>query len=292
MLRLQRTCEFYKWDRHFLDIFFLSYQEEDFATEEEYNDYLEEMECIVYNLCNNIDIVNTNKKIEQYKKDNRDLIMKNKSRLGREEYELELELEREKQLEADRKKELQQIEQDLKKRQLKEKEALIDELMSSHADAASIVSDYAKQAEKIREEAKVVPVNKNEFSTGVKFGQQAFLPLPKVEEGPMYVYQKPIIISDGPQPPKPEEIESKGYIQFIRYARHDFVFTIPYLPSFCFPNTELRMPLNELVDTDQSFPANVHCKKHYKDYSILNNFGRLRDCIMFFHHRSDQFFFY
>lgn len=86
-------------------------QEEDFATEDEYNDYLEEMECIVYNLCNNIDIINTNKKIEQYKKDNRETIMKNKSRLGREEFELELELEREKQVEVDRKKELLQIEQ-------------------------------------------------------------------------------------------------------------------------------------------------------------------------------------
>lgn len=88
--------------------------------------------------------------------------------------------------------------------------------MSSHVDAATIVSDYAKQAEKIREEAKVVPVNKNEFSTGVKFGQQAFLPVPKIDEGPMYSYQKPIIISDGPQPPKVEDIETKGYISFIR----------------------------------------------------------------------------
>ncbi len=88
--------------------------------------------------------------------------------------------------------------------------------MCSHADAAAIVSDYANKAEKIREEAKVVPVNKNEFSTGVKFGQQAFLPVPKIEEGPMYVYKKPILITDGPQPPKPEDIESKGYIKFIR----------------------------------------------------------------------------
>lgn len=94
-----------------VDCVYFHPQEEDFASEDEYNDYLEEMECIVYNLCNNIDIINTNKKIEQYKKDNRDTIMKNKSRLGREEYELELELEREKQVEADRKKELQQIEQ-------------------------------------------------------------------------------------------------------------------------------------------------------------------------------------
>lgn len=41
--------------------------------------------------------------------------MKNKSRLGREEYELELELEREKLEEAQRKQELQQIEQVISK---------------------------------------------------------------------------------------------------------------------------------------------------------------------------------
>lgn len=99
---------------------------------------------------------------------------------------------------------------------MKEKEALIDELMSSYTDAATIVSDYANKAEKIREEAKVVPVTKNEFSTGVKFGQQAFLPVPKIEEGPLYTYKKPIIISDGPQPPRTEDIETKGYINFIR----------------------------------------------------------------------------
>lgn len=88
--------------------------------------------------------------------------------------------------------------------------------MSSHADAATIVNDYAKQAEKIREESKVVPVNKNEFSTGVKFGQQAFLPVPKIDDGPMFSYKKPIIITDGPAPPKVEDIETKGYINFIR----------------------------------------------------------------------------
>lgn len=106
--------------------------------------------------------------------------------------------------------------------------------MSSHADAASIVNDYAKQAEKIREEAKVVPVTKNEFSTGVKFGQQAFLPVPKVEEGPLYVYQKPTIITDGPQPPKAEEIEAKGYIQFIRYIHTYDISKIVWCLTQCF----------------------------------------------------------
>lgn len=57
-------------------------KEEDFATLREYNDYLEEIETIVFNLTNNIDIVNTNKRIEQYKRDNREIIMKNKAKIG------------------------------------------------------------------------------------------------------------------------------------------------------------------------------------------------------------------
>lgn len=57
-------------------------KEEDFNSLREYNDYLEEIETIVYNLTNNIDIVETNKRIEQYKKENKELIMKNKAKLG------------------------------------------------------------------------------------------------------------------------------------------------------------------------------------------------------------------
>lgn len=135
-------------------------QEEDFATVEEYNDYLEDIENIVSNLCNNVDLLNTNKKIEAYKKENRELIMKNKNRLGREEYELEMELERERMEEVHRRQELQNIEQEMKKKKIKEKEAMIDELMASYEDAAAIVDGYAKKAELDREEAKIVPVTK------------------------------------------------------------------------------------------------------------------------------------
>lgn len=58
-------------------------KEEDFATLREYNDYLEEIETIIFNLVNNIDIVGTNKRIEQYKKDNKEIIMKNKAKIGK-----------------------------------------------------------------------------------------------------------------------------------------------------------------------------------------------------------------
>lgn len=200
-------------------LFSMHVQEEDFATVEEFDDYLEEIENLIYNLCNNIDIINTNKKIEQYKKENRDVIMKNKSRLGREEFELEMVLEQEKMEDEHRRNERATIEKESKIKKLKEKEALIDELMFSNEDASKIVDVFAKQAEKTREEAKQLPTVKlqTEFSTGVKFGQQAtFLPLPKMEEGPLYVYEAPRIAFDGPPAPSLPEVEKNGYIRHIR----------------------------------------------------------------------------
>ncbi|GAB0093213.1 CDK-activating kinase assembly factor MAT1 [Sergentomyia squamirostris] len=195
-------------------------KEDDFDTLDDYNDYLEEIETIVFNLSNDIDIINTNKRIEQYKKDNREAITKNKTRLGREEYELDELLEEEKQIEEERRKQLQQLEVENKKKKQAVKEALIDELMCSHQNAAEIVSVYAKQVEQTREEAKVVPVAKaTHFSTGIKFtrgGQQGFLPVPKLEEGPLYVYTPFKRVFDGPEPPTEEEILSAGYIRHIR----------------------------------------------------------------------------
>ncbi|XP_059613598.1 CDK-activating kinase assembly factor MAT1 [Phlebotomus argentipes] len=195
-------------------------KEDDFDSLEEFNNYLEEIELIVFNLANDIDIVNTNKRIEQYKKDNREVITKNKGRIGREEYELDEMIEEEKQIQEERQKQLQQLEQENKKKKLREKEALIDELMSSHQNAADIVSVYAKKAEQTQEEAKVIPVAKaTQFSTGIKFsrsGQQGFLPVPKLEEGPLYSYKPLIKTFDGPEPPQEEEILSSGYIKHIR----------------------------------------------------------------------------
>lgn len=180
---------------------------------------MEEIEQIIYNLCNNIDIINTNKRIEQYKRENRELINKNKLRMGREELELEMELEREKAEDEQRRCEREAIENEAKKKKLKEKETLIDELMFSHKDASSILKGYAENVEKLREEEKILPVVKKqtEFSTGVKFGQQTqFLPVPKIEEGPLYTYEAPVMVIDGPIAPTMIDIECKGYTRHIR----------------------------------------------------------------------------
>lgn len=194
-------------------------KEEDFASLDEYNNYLEEIEEIICNLTNNIDIIGTNKRIDQYKTANRELILKNKSKVGREEYELEELLEIEKQREEERKRQLDDLDKENKKKKIREKEALIDELMFSYEDASSILSVYANKLEQVREEAKIVPAAKpvSQFSTGIQFtrgaGPSGFLPVPKVDEGPMYEYVEPKMLCDGPPPPTPEEIVSKGYIR-------------------------------------------------------------------------------
>jgi len=196
-------------------------REEDFASLAEYNDYLEEIEDIVYNLCNNIDIIETNKRIEAYKRDNREVIQRNKTRVGRDEYALEEMLELEKVQEEARRKELEELENEHKKKKARDKQALIEELMYSGKDAAQIVTEFAEKAEKQREEEKQLPPPKpaNEFSTGIKFGQTAdpsLLPVPKSEEGPLFVYEPLVPFSEGPAMPPTNEIVSRGYIAHIR----------------------------------------------------------------------------
>lgn len=194
-------------------------KEDDFATLKEYNDYLEEVETIIFNLTYNIDILNTNKKIDQFKKENRETILRNKAKLSREEMELEMLLEQEKQQEEFRKKLIVKEEME-KKKKIKSKEDMIDQLMAEEGDAKNIVETYANILQKESEESKSeihVPVK--QFSTGIKFGhgsQQSCVFLPKVEEGPLFSYSAPEIVINGPLPPEWDQVERKGFISNVR----------------------------------------------------------------------------
>ncbi|VVC99386.1 CDK-activating kinase assembly factor MAT1 isoform X1 [Leptidea sinapis] len=193
-------------------------KEEDFATLREYNDYLEDIESIIFNLVNNIDIINTNKRIEQYKKDNKEAILKNKAKIGREELELEEILEIEKLNEESRRAEIVRIEQEAKKQKIREKELLIDELMFADGDAKDILTTFTQNIANHKEEAAPILPKVTQFSTGVKFtrgsGQQ---PLPIIEEGPLYKYEPPALPDRcGPDPPPISDIIDKGYLQHVR----------------------------------------------------------------------------
>ena len=132
-----------------------------------------------------------------------------------------LEQERE-QIEL-RKQELQSLEVDAKKKKTIEKEALIDELMFSQENAASILKTFAKQAEEEKEKLESMPPpppqRSTNFSTGIRFGsgfQQQFLPVPKVDEGPLYAYQEQLFDNLGPPVPGMQELEQKNYTKHIR----------------------------------------------------------------------------
>lgn len=194
-------------------------KEDDFNSLSEYNDYLEEVESIIYNLANNIDIVNTNKKIEQYKRDNREQILKSKGKLGREEYELEELIEFEKQQQEQRKQDIVIQETESKKKKIREKEALIDELMFSTENAKNIVETFAQQAKETKEEeAKAPPTKKTHFSTGIKIGRQTQSPflLVPAEEGPLFVFKPLTLQVDGPRLPTEDEVLTKGYNNHVR----------------------------------------------------------------------------
>lgn len=194
-------------------------KEEDFSSLESYNNYLEDVETIIFNLTNNIDVIETNKRIEQYKRENKDVILKNKSKIGREEYELEEILEEEKMQDEIRKKIIAQEQKQEKEKKLMAKEALIDELMFSHADAKSIVKSYSEIIQTTKEEVEKTKTKVSQFSTGIKFGRQnnqGFLPVPKIQEGEPFIYKKCSKIIDGPEPPSWEGIKTGGYLINIR----------------------------------------------------------------------------
>lgn len=196
-------------------------KEEDFATLDDFNMYLEEIEEVIFNLCNNIDILETNKRIEQYKKDNRDQIIKNRQKISKEEWEIEVLLEQEKETTETRKKEIEVLEVQAKKKRTLEKEKLIDELMFSSENAQSILQHYAEKIEEDKKEQELAPPppKVTKFSTGINFTsslQQQYLPIPKVDEGPLYVYEEPEVDINGPPVPRLEELSEKNYLKNIR----------------------------------------------------------------------------
>lgn len=175
---------------------------------------------LIYNLCNNIDIIETNKRIEQYKKENREIILKNKQRISREQFELDMILDREKEICEIRKQELIDLDLEQKRKKKNEKEALIDELMFSHGDAKDIVKTFVKHVEEEKREMEAMPPPKlKQFSSGIQYSstlQQQYLPVPKLDEGPLYKYEEPEFINNGPRVPTLEDIEKRGFIKYMR----------------------------------------------------------------------------
>jgi CDK-activating kinase assembly factor MAT1 len=115
---------------------------EDFETLKDFNDYLEEVEDIIFNLINQIDVERTNARIEYYRRSNQEVILKNATRQTREDQAVWKEVEQEK-VEAQRRKdaENQEIESE-RREQEKARANLVEELAKGDRLASDIVHEF------------------------------------------------------------------------------------------------------------------------------------------------------
>lgn len=201
--------------------------EDDFPTLEEWNAYLEEIEEIVYNITNDINKPEMEKKIENYEKQNKNEIRKNYGKKSRSEDEIERQLDSEIMKGLERQRILrEEQEQSMISRQ-RNKTSLIKDLMAASEGAASLVvqthserlkEEQKRENQKKKEQELALAAKASEFSSGVKMG---FANLPSAPVKPikeeLYRYEPPILSATLPAPSW-DELEEGGYLNYVRRA--------------------------------------------------------------------------
>lgn len=197
--------------------------EDEFDCLRSYNDYLEMVEDIIYNLCNNIEILETNKKIAEYKEVNKTQIAKNKHKTKTELLELEDILAEEKSVADKAKSELEEAEKTAKLRKVQNKEKLIDDLMFSDVDAGAIIKDHESKISetdgnfaKCATGAEVAAASRAGIGNSQK--QMPFNGTNTISEEKPFIYEPLNTYYEGPNPPSWEEIRTDGYYKYIRPA--------------------------------------------------------------------------
>ena len=191
--------------------------QEDFDDLRGYNDYLEMVEDIIYNLCNNIDVSATKQRIEDYKDQNRDQINKSRHKVNQDLMELEDIMAEEKKVAEKARKEAEAAEKAEKLLRAQNKEKLIDDLMFSDGDAGSIVADH--QSKKDEPAAAVA-----KFTSGADIAAASRMNVGRSTtttanaEGKKYVYKPLDFYVEGPDPPSEKDIAAKKFYAHVRTA--------------------------------------------------------------------------
>lgn len=186
-------------------------REDDFRSLMEYNNYLEEVEVIIFNLANKTNVEETKKKIEAYKKENEKLIRRNNSKIHQEEVMIKATMEAERLNTEEKLRMLQEEEQNIARQKKKDKENLINDLIYANAPAEEVIArhKHIKQQQQQEEE------QRKSFFFSEKNKTTQFVKQPIVE-APLFEYKEPNRQWFGPSPPSVDDIQSKGYLQHIR----------------------------------------------------------------------------
>lgn len=189
---------------------------EDFPTLREYNDYLEEVETIIYNLSNDINAEETRAKVDSYRKENQTTIMRNRMRRQRHDQVLATQIAQE-QVEGTLRneealaKDAQSVR--VKKRQ---KESVLEDLIYSDLSASEVLASHVAASDRAKGEEPVLPSEPSESgitysSHQSQMGTTVYSKLP-VAMGNLYTYIAPTMDTLGPEVPELEDIDSLGYV--------------------------------------------------------------------------------
>ncbi|CAD5121449.1 DgyrCDS9957 [Dimorphilus gyrociliatus] len=178
-------------------------REEDFLTLAEYNDYLEEVENIVFNLTNEVDVEETNRKVEEYRRANQEIITRNRSKLSKDEEFLSRLIEDEKMQKENWNKFIQREEAENEEQKKKRKEALLEELTTSTLSADKIINAHKKEEKEVKRQT--------EFSTGISVGARLNVKAEVKIEYEQYSYIPIERDMCGPEVGEEEELLDLGY---------------------------------------------------------------------------------
>jgi len=188
-------------------------REEEFDTLKDYNDYLEEVEVIIFNLANKTEVEETKKRVEQYRKENEKTIKRNNSKMSQEEACIKACLEQEKQSIEDRRLKVIENDRDIIKQKKKDKESLINDLIYANAPAEEVIARHAHIKKQQEEEEK----EKKSFFFSEKNKNTNVISKPVIE-APLFEYRAPDRKWSGPTPPSDLEVRNSGYLEHIRGA--------------------------------------------------------------------------
>lgn len=195
---------------------------EDFSSLREFNDYLERFEYLVANLASDIDVEETEMEINTFKDTNIELIERNRKKLDDDQKWVMQHLKEEK----DMKNRLNEVhQQETKEEELsavKDTKAIIEELRESDVPAEVILDRERKRQIEIELEEKEKAAERKRRNKEMMDGRKraadwstSFATVQR-QSGRSYEYTPLQLLINGPAVPELEQLESKGYLRYIK----------------------------------------------------------------------------
>uniref|UniRef100_H2YKK4 CDK-activating kinase assembly factor MAT1 n=1 Tax=Ciona savignyi TaxID=51511 RepID=H2YKK4_CIOSA len=199
--------------------------ESDFSNLNDFNDYLEEIEEIVFNLESGINEKQTRERMAQYKQDNESLIRKNQAFLHQQRSMFKEELEREEREKQVRAIVQGQIDQENESTRKRNHEELINDLSTNTSMSSHEVLEKHKRLKLNEEQSRIVQESVQERIAVGGFNMAGSLATagsvaPPIDETPSEAYEfRPIVVDlTGPDVPNKQHLLNFGYMDHVREA--------------------------------------------------------------------------